>query len=173
MCYLLAAEADKIQDFVFRSSRLRQVVGASQLLSRFCREGITPVLEKYGGVAIVKDGGSFRIVFKGDEQEEVEQRAIACGEDLAELYRLSLGSSLSVAKPVLLNDDFRMSNKNASQKLRQAKVHRQGAIADPHMPYVAYCASCGVQLAVDYGKLSEEGECSGTLSLPLLPRKSH
>jgi hypothetical protein len=35
--WLLAAEADQIQDSIFRSSRLREVVGGSQLLTRFCR----------------------------------------------------------------------------------------------------------------------------------------
>lgn len=36
--YLLAAEADKIQDFVFRASHLREVSGASALLDRFCEQ---------------------------------------------------------------------------------------------------------------------------------------
>lgn len=33
--YLLAAEADQIQDFIFRASHLREVVGGSQLMTRF------------------------------------------------------------------------------------------------------------------------------------------
>ena len=38
LTYLLAAEADKIQDLLFRSARLREVAGGSQLLTRFCDE---------------------------------------------------------------------------------------------------------------------------------------
>lgn len=153
---LLAAEADKIQDFVFRSSRLRQVVGASQLLSRFCREGIEPLLQQHGGEVIVNDGGSFRIVFEGEEETQVRQRATAFGADLAELYRLGVGGSLSVAEPVLLSDDFQEANDKAGRNLHRAKEHRRGAVADPHMPYVAYCASCGIELADVHGLLRDE-----------------
>jgi hypothetical protein len=72
---------------------------------------------------------------------------------LSELYRLSLGGSLSVAEPVPLNGDFRAANDEAGKKLRQAKNQRRGVMADPHMPYVAFCASCGVTLADQHRQL--------------------
>jgi len=155
MRYLLAAEADKIQEFVFRSSRLREVVGASQLLSRFCNssDGALALAKHYGGDMVVNDGGSFRVIFDGDEAQE---NAIAFGADLSELYRLSLGGSLSVAKPTPLNGDFRSANKEAGRMLRQAKNHPQGVAAEPHMPYVAFCASCGISLADQHGRLPAE-----------------
>jgi hypothetical protein len=58
MRYLIAAEADRIQDLIFRSSRLREVVGGSQLLSRFCQDmpallgvpkGVCPPLRSSAG----------------------------------------------------------------------------------------------------------------------------
>lgn len=150
MRYLLAAEADKIQEFVFRSSRLREVVGASQLLSRFCRSIEETLARDYDGKVVVNDGGSFRVIFEG---AEAKQHAIDFGADLAELYRLSLGGSLSVAEPVEMNGDFRAANEEAGKKLRQAKNHRHGVIAEVHMPYVAFCASCGVALAEKHGQL--------------------
>jgi hypothetical protein len=67
--YLLAAEADKIQDFVFRSSRLREVVGGSQLLSRFCQD--VPALLKPPGDCmdiVISAGGGFRILFDDENQ---------------------------------------------------------------------------------------------------------
>lgn len=157
--YLLAAEADKIQDFIFRSSRLREVVGASQLLSRFCQEGIAPLLEKHDVTAeqiLVNDGGSFRIEFSGEDDQATSRRAKQFGDELAELYRLALGGSLSVAEPVKVNGNFPTANKEAGKKLRRAKEHRSLAAADPHMPYVAYCASCGVGLADRHGHLEKE-----------------
>jgi len=147
MPYLLAAEADKIQDFIFRSSRLREVVGASQLLTRFCRSIDETLAQQYGGQVVVNDGGSFRVIF-----DDLEM-ANAFGADLAELYRLALGGSLTVAEPVELNGDFRKANEQAGEKLRWAKSRRQGAIAEVHMPYVAFCASCGVALAGTHGRL--------------------
>lgn len=146
MPYLLAAEADKIQDFIFRSSRLREVVGASQLLTRFCRSIDETLAQQYDGQVVVNDGGSFRVIF--DDLE----KANAFGADLAELYRLALGGSLTVAEPVELNGDFRKANGQAGEKLRWAKSRRQGAIAEVHMPYVAFCASCGVGLADTRGR---------------------
>ncbi len=157
MRYLLAAEADKIQEFIFRSSRLREVVGASQLLSRFCREGAPPLLREQGGNPdtdiLVNDGGSFRVVFGGPDAEAEAQ---AFGANLAELYRLSVGSSLSVAQPQQWNGLFQDANDQASQALRQAKNHWAGATYEVHMPYVAFCASCGVTLANHHGRLSHE-----------------
>lgn len=150
MRYLLAAEADKIQDFIFRSSRLREVVGASQLLTRFCEEGAPALLKQpaFSGDPdrdiVVKDGGSFRVIFEDAE------KARQFGADLAELYRLTVDGSISVANPVQLGGDFREANKAAGRKLRRAKSHRQGAVTDIHMPYVAFCASCGIGLADQY-----------------------
>lgn len=150
MPYLLAAEADKIQEFIFRSSRLREVVGASQLLTRFCRSVEDTLAGKYNAQVVVNDGGSFRVIFDTREQ------AVAFGADLAELYRLALGGSLTVAEPVTLNGDFREANDRAGKALRWAKSRRQGVMAEPHMPYVAFCASCGVALAQDHTKLAKE-----------------
>ena len=152
MSYLLAAEADKIQDFIFRSSRLREVSGASWLLTKFCQEGVKPIEQKYGAREIVNDGGSFRLAF------DSEEAASAFGQDLAEFYRKVLGGSLSVAEPVLYDGDFRRANKTAGEKLRRAKDHRQGVEMPAHMPYAAYCASCGVALAVTHGYLAGEKE---------------
>ena len=60
--YLLAAEADKIQDFIFRASHLREVVGGSQLLTRFCGEVPERLLSRYGNDAkenvVINSGGS-------------------------------------------------------------------------------------------------------------------
>lgn len=150
MPYLLAAEADKIQDFIFRSSRLREVVGASQLLTRFCRsvEGKDTLAKDHQYEVVVNDGGSFRIIF------ETREQAIAFGADLAELYRLALGGSLTVAEPVELKGDFREANKVASNRLRWAKSRRQEVVAEVHMPYVAFCESCGVALAERRDRLS-------------------
>lgn len=142
MPYLLAAEADKIQDFIFRSSRLREVVGASQLLTRFCQEVDQTLAQRHGGTVVVNDGGSFRIIFA------TRDKALEFGAELAELYRLALGGSLTVAEPVELNNnDFQTANDKAGHKLRWAKSRREGLAAEVHTPYVAFCESCGVALA--------------------------
>ena len=142
--YLLAAEADKIQDLLFRSSKLREVAGGSLLLTRFCNEmpGALGVPERD---IIVNEGGSFRILFDSEEE------ARAFGEHLAEAYWRITGGTLTVADPVLVKDDFESANQKAHENLRRAKrwpsIKWQG---QEHHPYVAFCASCGIGLAFTY-----------------------
>lgn len=156
MKYLLAAEADKIQEFIFRSSSLREVVGASQLLLELCQTGIQDLMHQHGGQEVVNDGGSFRVLFEDADADAAYQKAERFGADLAELYRLLVDGTLSVAEPVQMNGDFRAANTEADAVLRQAKQHRCGAVAVAHMPYVAFCASCGVALASKHGTLPKE-----------------
>ncbi|RJQ32672.1 MAG: hypothetical protein C4589_00400 [Peptococcaceae bacterium] len=146
--YLLAAEADKIQDFIFRSARLREVAGGSMLLDRFCREvkkGLLSKKERPPEI-VISDGGSFRLIFDN------EADALAFGEELAEVYRLAAGGSLSVAGPVAYEekDEFLQANKEAEKKLREAKRCRRGWQNTEQFPFLAYCSSCGSGLAKEY-----------------------
>lgn len=145
--YLLAAEADQIQDFIFRASRLREVVGGSQLLTRFCMQVPDELLAGVEADIIIRDGGSFRIVF------ENAKTARDFGADLAEVYHRVADGTLTVAEPVEIADgDFARASNEAEEKLREAKRWRRVAEATPQMPYIAFCASCGVGLAVTYEK---------------------
>jgi hypothetical protein len=143
--YLLAAEADKIQDLLFRSSRLREIVGGSQLLERFCIEVPPLLVKKYGdGELIIHSGGSFRILFDDDG------KARGFGADLAQVYHRTTGGTLSVAELVPVNGAFGQASEQAEEALRRVKRQRAGWHSSPHLPYVAFCASCGVGLAVGY-----------------------
>ncbi len=143
--YLLAAEVDKIQDLIFRSSRLREVIGGSQLLLRFCDEVPKKLLLTKEQI-IVSDGGSFRLLFN------TEEKAIRFGEQLAEVYWLATGGTLTVAEPVSVNGNFEEAAKKANKALHRAKQHREGFAATSHLPYTAFCASCGVGLAVEHSR---------------------
>ena len=59
---------------------------------------------------------------------------------------------------VQIDGDFKDANKAAGKALRRAKSHREGAVAEAHMPYVAFCASCGVGLAERTASLAEEAD---------------
>ncbi len=150
--YLLAAEADQIQDLIFRASRLREVVGGSQLLSRFCKEGAVELLKKHGGNPdqdiIINDGGAFRILFEAPDDSQAKNKAEKFGNDLAELYRRVTGGNLTVAEPVPYNGDFRAASQQAQEKLRDAKNRGDVPATAVHLPYLAFCASCGITIAV-------------------------
>ncbi len=159
--WILAAEADKIQHLVFRSAHLREVVGGSQLLTRFCREGARQLLAHQRGCTVaavepdvlVADGGSFTILFDGKDE------ARRFGEELKQLYREVIGSTLTVADPVEWPDapaNFKPANERSRQILAQAKRAGRGADAVTQLPYAAFCASCGVGLAHTHEPLYKE-----------------
>jgi len=149
--YLLAAEADKIQDLLFRSARLREIVGGSQLLTRFCNE-VPRLLLPPEAQVVASDGGSFRLLFKTQEQAQT------FGASLAEIYRRATGGSLSVAEPAPVNGDFGAATEQAEENLRRAKRWREGWQEQPHLPYMAFCASCGIGLAVAHRAYHESEE---------------
>jgi hypothetical protein len=162
--YLLAAEADKIQDLIFRSARLREVAGGSQLLTRFCEE-VPPLLLPPDAEIIISDGGSFRVLF----HSEAEARTF--GERLAEVYRRATGGSLTVAEPVPYDGAFQVASQQAEETLRRAKRWREGEQAQEHLPYIALCASCGVGLAVAH-QAYHEGEEKGYLCASCLNKSA-
>jgi len=154
--YLLAAEADKIQDLLFRSAKLREVAGGSQLLSRFCDE--VPALldprlrNRQKKDVVISKGGSFRILFDSETDAET------FGEQLAEVYRRAVGGSLTVARPVEVespvDEHFQQASKEAHENLRRAKRWRKDVWqGQEHLPYTAFCASCGIGLAVTHKSL--------------------
>jgi hypothetical protein len=150
MKYLLVAEADRIQDLLFRSSQLREVVGGSQLLSRFCEE-VPHLLGVTDEQVITRGGGSFYVEFESKEE------ARRFGAALPEAYHRATGGTLSVAEPVEFTKDYGASSEEAGERLRRAK-RRGRPMAGTQMPYVAFCESCGVGLAEAHEARFDEEE---------------
>lgn len=143
--YLLAAEADRIQDLIFRSASLREVVGGSQLLSRFNAEVPTLFGIKHENI-ITSGGGSFYLKF----QDKNEARQF--GAKLAEVYHRVTGGTLSVAEPVIYpSEAYGTASQEAGKRLREAK-QQGGLIATQHIPFMAICESCGIELAETHEK---------------------
>lgn len=141
--YLFIAEADKIQDLLFRSSKLREVSGGSQMLEEFCKDAVPQLIQELNGTKIISDGGSFRILF--DSKEKAEE----FGEYLSEFYRRELGGTITIAQRVEITSD-RDAIKQAQTNLRRAKHRDKLPISVEQMPYIAICASCGIGIAIDY-----------------------
>ncbi len=156
--HLLAAEADRIQDLLFRSSQLREVVGGSQILKRF-GDDVPRLLAAALGLEIGADievitagGGSFYLEF---ENKNAAQRF---GAALAEIYYRSTGGTLSIIQPVTYSGDdkdYPTASEEAGTRLRAAK--RGGPfIAVAQIPYIAFCESCGVGLAEAHERRFED-----------------
>lgn len=151
--YLLAAEADRIQDLLFRSSRLREVVGGSALVDQFCsnvRTGLGLPEEQM----LVCDGGAFRLLLDSEEQ----CRVIA--SKIANDYFAETGGTLSVASDFPECDpkdkvSFQAANRAAQTSLRRAKAVRGSTSGVAHLPLVGVCASCGSGLAIEFAGLPD------------------
>ncbi len=147
--WILTAEADKIQHFVFRSSRLREVVGGSQLLTDFCDE-VTRAIPPAD--CIVADGGAFTLLF------DDPTRAADFGRALAQQYYEMTNCTLTVAHLTDWSgepEDFSDANRRAHLSLVSAKRQGRAAAGVGQGPYVAFCASCGVGLATTHHPLVE------------------
>lgn len=160
--WLLAAEADRIQDFVFRSSRLVEVVGGSELLARFCKQVPRALMSHHLGRSpepadvVISAGGAFRLAF--DDQDV----ARAVGRDLAEAYHRVTERTLTVVEPQPFATDgtgpgFDDSSRDVEADLRARKADLRGEVtALAHMPYAAFCASCGIQIAAEFARRHAE-----------------
>lgn len=135
--YLIVAEVDKIQSFIFRSSRLREVAGASRLLEDLCDE----IKEKYGQQALSSAGGSFRIVVDESEIDLVIS-------DLKQRFNHNIGGSITITSVPYFPDSDVIERGNFA--LRRAKL--QGGDPEPvwSSPYHAICSSSGEEFAVAY-----------------------
>lgn len=146
--YLYGAEADQIQETLFRASRLRQVVGGSRLIDQFGRQA-TLLANNHGAIKVlIAAGGSFRAIFPSAET------AKAFGTDLADCYRAVLEASLTLAgeevlQPdcVLRADNFRERNRQVHQSIRRRKQSERGRHASAQTPTTALCQYSGTGLA--------------------------
>ena len=146
---LFGAEADKIQDTLFRVARQRQVVGGSRLLVEF-GEQARALARAYGAApqdVLVASGGSFRIQFSEDKRQDIEE----FGNRLADAYRLLMDASITLAELQTFDADFKSANEEVGRSIRRRKQAERGAGDNPHSPAVAYCQSSGVGLAVTHG----------------------
>lgn len=148
---LLVAEADKIQNFVFRSARRREVVGASYLLKRFC-EQFPRNLNLPEDDILTSAGGSFRLVFVSESDALWAQR------ELERQFLHEVAGTITTVVVRYDDNDPAGSVSAGNQALRRTKV--AGRPAEPvwHLPVQALCASCGVELATRYEVLYEGEE---------------
>lgn len=151
---LLAAEANRIQDLIFRSSRLREVTGGSDALEEFWR-GAASLAEGDGTRAqvLVHAGGKLRVVFEGDA---AALRAERFARDLADLYAMRIGGRLSVATWVENGEcDDVVLWRQAGRRLAERTAAGSEPAASPGLPYVQPCTSCGVEPAATFA--AEDG----------------
>ncbi len=143
--YFVMFRANKIQDLVHSSSRLREVAGGSYQLEEFCGNVPSELCTKLGinnRTIITSAGGVISIIF------EDRTTAKDFAGHLQELYRRVIGGRL------LSSMDFDQPDATGSEvkTLVDAAIRRAKRLGNPPTatianPYVATCKSCGENLA--------------------------
>lgn len=140
--YLVVGEVDKIQSFIFQSSRLREVAGASYLLTQF-DDKIRDDMKHARHDVLGSAGGSYRIVVEGNKGA-----AEAVALELREAFETSVGGTMTTV--VVDYEPVHNVIKRGNHALRHAKLAGGEPVALWHSPYHAICESSGIELAVDF-----------------------
>ncbi|HEU4452999.1 MAG TPA: hypothetical protein VFR81_08060 [Longimicrobium sp.] len=150
MSALVAADADRVQDLIFRSSRLREVTGGSFALEQFW-SGARELAKNRGGQALVSAGGTFRARFEDAAAAESFAR------DLQDLYALRIGGLLTTAIATGGGSDGELLN-HAAARIGVEKMRGDPPAASSHFPYLQPCASCARDLASEQVRGPGPGE---------------
>jgi len=141
--YLVVGKIDKIQTFIFQSTRLREIAGANQLLLDFCNDVRNKKVFPQSPQVLDSSGSNFWLVF---QNEADAQKGI---EILRKEAMQKIGASITVV--CLPYDGSNPSMVNiANQKLKLEGFNGHDPEPLWHSPYHAICASSGEELAVSH-----------------------
>lgn len=142
----VAGDARAIQSYVFASSQLLEMRGASALIDFFDRAVVPYQVRRLGGVPISSGGGNFLAIFDDDRGDDPRP----AGDRAAELKRLLLGAffDLTSGQEILIeilpsDGPFRAAQNRLHQSLRHAKHDPGGDRQLASMPFLKRCESCG------------------------------
>jgi CRISPR/Cas system-associated protein Cas10 (large subunit of type III CRISPR-Cas system) len=163
--YLVSFDTDRIKEYVFATDKLREVRGASSLLTHL-NESLTDASLKQisPNCALVFSGGGSAAVLAPSEAEA--QRVIATVEAL---YREKTftASITGVYVPLPLateTSDFGKLMEIASLKLRQAKDEKARRTMAMIEPYLQPCAACERYPAVQVSAIDRQPICESCLA---------
>lgn len=141
---LLAADADRVQELVFRCTRLREAVGGSHALEAFWRGAADHARHAHGAAAVpVAAGGALRVLFDGPD---APVRADRFGRDVQDLYAMRMGGRLTVAQVAGEGGDAALFAALAAE-MGRAKAAGDPPAASVFLPYLRPCDACGLDPA--------------------------
>lgn len=151
---LFGAEADRIQETLFRGEKLRQVIGGSRLIAEFGNVA-AEIAREYGASEVpVRAGGNLIAVFPAEKEES----AARFGQLLADSYRELLEASLTLSvEHIPTPDKFVEANEKLHRAINCRKRAERGQQASEQTPTTAYCNSSGSGLAAYLVKSEAQG----------------
>ncbi len=144
--WLLVADANKIQNYLFESVRLREIMGASVIIQRFNTEIEALLRSEFGAKVIYSNGGAIKAIFS---KENVARSA---ANKIRQLYHnMTNSGTISVANPIRYineGDGFKEALIRAEFELRRVKEQgsQDGSVLVSNA-YLALCDTCGLRPA--------------------------
>lgn len=146
---LVSFDTDRVKDYVFATSKLVEVRGASALLEELNRHKMDQTVAKVLGVTDIRPsriyaaGGSAMYQAPQDQADEVIQAVEG-------LYReTTVTASITGAWASLDGRSFEAARNKVARKLREKKDARGRSPLVPLMPYLQFCDSCGLYPAAE------------------------
>ncbi len=135
---LLIADADKIQGFLFEAVNLKEIMGASLLISEFNRQ-IKAELSSEATV-IYSAGGTVKVLVDLDKVEQVENQIKTTYHQLTCSGTITLSKAIPTDTP----DFLEVAEKSLRVNKSRGKQTPSLGVASPFM---AHCTGCGLRPA--------------------------
>jgi len=145
--FLALLEVDKIQGYVFATNKLREIRGASSLLSEINEVETLKILKKKYSSAecpILSVGGMTKVVF--DNKDDTQARAFL--NEMERVYRERLISASVTTHIEPINGDFPSALSKGEKAIRVKKESKQYSFQLNTSPYHKRCSLCGIYPAV-------------------------
>ncbi|HFJ9404074.1 TPA: hypothetical protein ACGW3F_003157 [Bacillus paranthracis] len=164
--YLLLIDTDKIKDYVFASSKLKEIRGASMLLEYLNYEESKRIIENRLGKEsdlydiIYLDGGSGKIEFKHRED------AIACAEEIQKTYREKTRTATVTWEVVEIQagDNYYNAVAKGEYLIRKKKQSGKTLGQCDHIGIVHRCSHNGIEMVEDLTEIASVNKTYRTLS---------
>lgn len=117
--YLYGASVQGIQNFIFQTNELKDIVGASELVEQICTEAFEPF--EQNGRSVVKAAGNIKFIF---ETKEACERAVL--NFPKKVMSMASGVTISQAVVSFSDEDFQQAVFSLEEKL---KVQRNLPVA--------------------------------------------
>jgi hypothetical protein len=136
MTVYVAGDVRSIQDYIFSSTRLYEMRGASALLSFFDRAVVPQLVSDFGGKVISSGGGNFLAEF---EERPIEELVAAVKDAF---FDLTGGHDVAI-EALATELPFPAAQAELHRRLRRRKHQPEEARASASMPFLKRCESCG------------------------------
>ena len=140
----VSGDVRDIQDFIFSSSRLLEMRGASRLLDFFDRAVVPRLAKESGGDVVFSGGGNFLAIF---EQERAAEAARKFEDEArAAFFELTAGHGIEI-QSLTSAAPFREAFAALQKQMRLAKQSSSVRRRLSSMPFLKRCDSCGRETA--------------------------